>query len=87
MTRVFTPEEWIMVKATRNEPNKLVEYRVSVGDEKWKNGTVQKVFKVHLCVDGDIRYRHCPSYLVDTDDFERVYKALVELKKKHGFNN
>ncbi|MEV9652535.1 hypothetical protein [Bacillus aerius] len=84
MSRVFTPEESIMVQATRDYPNTIVEYKVSVGSEKWKNGEIHRVYKVQMCVDGKARGRQCPSFLADTDDFERVYKALDDLKKKHG---
>ncbi|MFP3751202.1 hypothetical protein [Bacillus altitudinis] len=84
MSRVFTPEESIMVQTTRDYPNTMVEYKVSVGSEKWKNGEIHRVYKVQMCVDGKARGRQCPSFLADTDDFERVYKALDDLKKKHG---
>ncbi|WP_035389540.1 hypothetical protein [Bacillus sp. UNC125MFCrub1.1] len=84
MTKKFFPTDWVTIKATRENTTKTIEYKASVGMEEWKDGVHQRVYKVQMVIDGKINGRQAPSFPSDTDDLERVYEALLGLKKKHG---
>lgn len=79
MPKVFYPEKYIMVKASKPHPENT-EYKVSIGVEDW-NGKHVKVVKVQMVYDGVLSGRRSPSYPIGTDDYERVEKAIREILK------
>jgi hypothetical protein len=56
---------------------------VSIGAEDW-NGRHVDVIKVQMVYDGRVSGRRSPSYPIDTDDYEQVHAAVLELKRRHG---
>ncbi|MCY7839980.1 hypothetical protein MOF13_14680 [Bacillus spizizenii] len=84
MAKTFFPEDYVKVKATRKNITKEIEYKVSVGMEEWSDGSHRRVYKVQMVIDGKVNGRQAPSFPAETDDLERVYKALLYLKKRHG---
>lgn len=81
--RTFYPRKTIMIDAS--EPHPVgTQYKVSIGDEDWGDGTYQTVTKVQMMYDGKVAGRMSPSYPAGTDDYERVCEAIFELESGNG---
>lgn len=78
MARTFYPRKTRFVPAS--EPHVAgAEYKISVGDEDWGNGTYQPVVKVQMVYDGKVAGRKSPSYPVASGDWKKVQMAIDEL--------
>ena len=80
--RTFYPRKARIIQASAPHPEGT-QYKVSIGDEDWGNGTFQSVIKVQMMYDGKVAGRMSPSYPVGTDDYERVSAAIFELESGH----
>ena len=81
--RTFYPRETKIIGASAPHPEGT-QYKVSIGDEDWGDGTFQSVTKVQMMYDGKVAGRMSPSYPAGTDDYERVCEAVFELESGHG---
>lgn len=78
MARTFYPRKTRSVSAS--EPHVAgAEYKISVGDEDWGNGTYQPVVKVQMVYDGKVAGRKSPSYPVGSGDWKKVQMVIDEL--------
>ena len=78
MARTFYPRKTRFLPAS--EPHIAgAEYKISVGDEDWGNGTYQPVVKVQMVYDGKVAGRKSPSYPVGSGDWKKVQMVIDEL--------
>lgn len=78
MARTFYPRKTRFVPAS--EPHiSGAEYKISVGDEDWGNGTYQPVVKVQMVYDGKVAGRKSPSYPVASGDWKTIQMVIDEL--------
>ena len=78
MARTFYPRKTKYVSAS--EPHSPgTEYKISIGDEEWGDGTFQSVVKVQMVYNGKVAGRMSPSYPVESNDWNVVQKAIEEL--------
>jgi hypothetical protein len=83
MPKAYYPQRYIDVVAS--PPHKgNPSYRVSVGTEMWAGGDPQHVYKIQMAYNGVVSGRKAPSYPEGTDDLERVYEAMLLVKKGGG---
>ena len=83
MAKVFYPKDFILVDSKSSEHPPNTQYKVAIGAEDW-NGRHVDVIKVQMVYDGRISGRRSPSYPIETDDYDRVHKAVLELKERYG---
>lgn len=81
MSKIFKPVECIFVKASEPHPINT-EYRIAFGKEKWNTDVL--VFKIQMVYNGKVSGRRSPSYPKDSDDYERVQKAMNDLYSKYN---
>jgi len=84
--RTFYPRKAILIDASEPHP-KGTQYKVSLGDEDWGDGTFRSVVKVQMLYDGKVAGRMSPSYPAGMDDFDRVSAAAFELETGHSSEN
>lgn len=78
VTRTFYPRKTKFIPAS--SPYKSgTEYKISVGDEQWEDGTFQTVVKVQMVYDGKVVGRMCPSYPIHSNDWNVVQAVVDEL--------
>ncbi len=83
MSKVYFPQRYIDVPASPPHDGEPA-YRVSVGIEHWTDGAPQHVYKIQMMYGGRVAGRKTPSFPEGTDDLERVYAAMAELKAGKG---
>lgn len=83
MAKVFFPKDFILVDSNSSDHPPNTQYKVSIGAEDWNSRHID-VIKVQMVYDGRVSGRRSPSYPIDTDDYDRVHEAVLELKKRHG---
>lgn len=82
MSKVFFPTHYIDVPASEpHAPN--TAYRVAKGLEHWAEQPAY-VYKIQMVYNGAVSGRRSPSYPEQSDDLERVLRALAELRKGGG---
>ena len=83
MARKFYPRKTKYI--TASDPHAAgTEYKVSVGDEEWGDGTFQSVVKVQMVYDGKVAGRMSPSYPVESQDWLTILDGIIELTdEKH----
>ena len=86
MSKVYFPIRYIDVPAgSPHDPSSNPAYRVSVGIEHWDGGTQpERVYKVQMAYNGVVHGRKSPSFPESTDDMDRVYAAMREIKAGGG---
>lgn len=78
MARTFYPRKTKYIQAS--EPhNSGTEYKISIGDEEWGDGTFQSVVKVQMVYDGKVAGRMSPSYPIGSNDWMAVQTVIDEL--------
>lgn len=78
MARTFYPRKTKYISAS--EPHDSgTEYKISIGDEEWGDGTFQSVVKVQMVYDGKVAGRMSPSYPIDSKDWKTVQAVIDEL--------
>lgn len=78
MARKFYPRTTKYI--TASDPHaEGTEYKVSVGDEEWGDGTFRSVVKVQMVYDGKVAGRMSPSYPVESQDWLSVQSAIAEV--------
>ena len=78
MARKFYPRTTKYI--TASDPHaEGTEYKVSVGDEEWGDGTFRSVVKVQMVYDGKVAGRMSPSYPVESQDWLLVQSAIAEV--------
>ena len=78
MARTFYPRKTKYIPAS--EPHDTgTEYKISIGDEEWGDGTFQSVVKVQMVYDGKVAGRMNPSYPIDSKDWKAVQTVIDEL--------
>ena len=78
MSRVFFPKKSITIPASSPHPTGT-EYKISIGNEEWDSKFLD-VIKVQMVYNGKVAGRKVPSYPIESDDAERVFKAIQALK-------
>lgn len=83
MARTFYPRITKCIPASApHEPG--TEYKISIGDEEWGDGTFQSVVKVQMVYDGKVAGRMSPSYPIHSNDWEAVQTVIDELVGDDG---
>ena len=80
----FEPIIWCHVKAS-NPHNQTAEYYVAIGKENWDEDGNNLVIKIQMEYERKRAGRKAPSFPVETDDFDKVSKAVSFLIK--AYNN
>ena len=79
MAQTYFPEADKIIKVSASNPHPQdTYYIISVGTEMW-GSEPHKVIKIQMEYDGKLSGRRSPSYPIDSDDFERVQKAVNKL--------
>lgn len=86
MARTFYPRITKYIPAS--EPhNSGTEYKISIGDEEWGDGTFQLVVKVQMVYDGKVAGRMSPSYPIGSSDWKAVQAVIDELVAEDSESN
>ena len=86
MARTFYPRKTKYIPAS--EPHDSgTEYKISVGDEEWGDGTFQSVVKVQMVYDGKVAGRMSPSYPIGSNDWKAVQAVIDELVAEDSESN
>lgn len=84
MSKVYFPLRFIDVPASPPHEGDPA-YRVSVGIEHWADGAPpENVYKIQMVYGGRVAGRKSPSFPEGSDDIERVYQAMADLKAGKG---
>ena len=83
MTKVYYPLRYEDVPASPPHGGNPA-YRVSMGIEHWTDGSAQHVYKVQMAYNGLVAGRKTPSFPEGSDDLDRVYAAMMRIKKGGG---
>lgn len=86
MARTFYPRKTKYIPAS--EPHDTgTEYKISIGDEEWGDGTFQSVVKVQMVYGGKVAGRMSPSYPTGSNDWKAVQAVIDELVSEDGGSN
>lgn len=86
MARTFYPRKTKYIPAS--EPHDIgTEYKISIGDEEWGDGTFQSVVKVQIVYDGKVAGRMSPSYPIGSNDWKAVQAVIDELVAEDSESN
>jgi hypothetical protein len=84
VSKVYFPIRYIDVPAGPPHGGNPA-YRVSIGTEHWDEGTQpETVYKIQMVYNGVVQGRKSPSFPEGTDDIDRVYAAMREIKAGGG---
>lgn len=83
MARTFYPRKTKCIPASAPHDSGT-EYKISIGDEEWGDGTFQSVVKVQMVYDGKVAGRMSPSYPIHSNDWQAVQMVIDELAGEDG---